>query len=333
VPEDESNLVLPFAVVEREGGPTEEFPFDMTLATVLADVEMQREKAGVLRKREESLEFVSLVYWPIVVAPWREDRHLVFDGMGVWSHVFSVGKIPDARGFAASLDAATDYRALLGLFQTHAAFFDDFQDTERIPVMGLFVHEDLLRDILSHAALAKPRRLRSSGLLVPRLTPEQAKNATQKMRSLLSAISESQSSLTEAGQALDHSQSRARGEIAALRELSIQTYAGRLEGLRSEVTSRAAALEKERDDRWAASQSQFLEMQAAVQKSEADVQHWDVETKTKYGPDRDDAIQRLAGSRVDLDRAREQAQRLQRDMAQAREDYERQMRTHCGRSR
>ncbi|HEV8595785.1 MAG TPA: hypothetical protein VGR51_09675, partial [Thermoplasmata archaeon] len=110
-----SELVLPFAVIEREGGAAEEFPFEMTLATVLADVEKQREKAGMLRKREEGLEFASILYWPIVVAPWREGRHLVFDGMGVWSYVFPQGRIPDARAFAAAVDGAKDYKAALAV--------------------------------------------------------------------------------------------------------------------------------------------------------------------------------------------------------------------------
>ncbi len=99
--ETDSNLILPFAVIERESGSAEEFPFDMTLATILADVEKQREKAGMLRKREEGLEFASLLYWPIIVAPWREGRNLVFDGMGVWSYVFAQGKIPDAAKSAS----------------------------------------------------------------------------------------------------------------------------------------------------------------------------------------------------------------------------------------
>src|SRR3972149_5627832 len=113
--EPTSEVVLRFAVIGRGAGVAEEFPLEMTLATVLADMEKQREKAGLLRKREETLEFASMLYWPIVVVPWRDDRHLVFDGMGVWSYVISQGRIPDPDPFTAAADAAKDHTTLLAL--------------------------------------------------------------------------------------------------------------------------------------------------------------------------------------------------------------------------
>ncbi len=333
MPDGEPNLVLPFAVIEREGGTTEEFPLDMTLATVLADVEMQREKAGVLRKREEMLEFASLLYWPIIVAPWRENRHLVFDGMGVWSHVFSAGKIPEARAFASQLDAAPDHRALQELLKARASSFDSFPDVERVPVMGLFIHEEFMKDILMHAALAKPRQLKGTALLTPRLSPDQAEEAMGKMRSLLDSITKSRDALGEAGRAVGRALDRARRELAARRERTTQTYAGKIDAIRSDVTVRVAALEREREERWAAGQPKLLELQAAVRTAEADVQHWEFEARTNYGPEATSAAQKLQRARGDRDRAREQVQRYQTEMAQARENYDRQIQAQWDRIR
>ena len=101
MPEPGAQLVLPFAVIEREGGLGQEFPLAMTLATVLADIEKQREKAGVLRRREEALEFAALLYWPIIITPWRENRHLVAQShkgshvsrsCGVWCEARPAGR-------------------------------------------------------------------------------------------------------------------------------------------------------------------------------------------------------------------------------------------------
>src|SRR3990170_7697329 len=133
--EPTSELVLPFAVIEREAGVAEEFPLEMTLATVLADMEKAREKAGMLRKREEVLEFASMLYWPIIIVPWRESRHLVFDGMGVWSYVFAQGRIPDPSPFAAAVDATKDHTSLIALLTERAAYFDTFTNVENLPIM------------------------------------------------------------------------------------------------------------------------------------------------------------------------------------------------------
>ena len=329
----ESSLVLPFAVIEREGGIAEEFPLEMTLATVLADIEKQRAKAGILRRREEALEFASLLYWPIVVVPWRENRHLVFDGMGVWSHVFSMGKIPDARSFAASVDAAADYKSLSGLLQSRATLFDAFPDVERLPVMGLFIHEELMKDILSHSALAKPRQMRGSLLLTPRLSAEQTVEGVKKMRGLLDSMAASRDSLTAAGRALERGLERARRELTALRERTLQTYGNKIEGVRPDATARVASLEKEREERWTAAQPKLLDLQAQVRKAEADVAHWDMASRTQYGPDAPAAAQRAQAARQDLARATDQAQRYQQEMAQSRTNYDRQVQAQWDRIR
>jgi len=329
----DSNLVLPFAVIEREGAAAEEFPLDMTLATVLADVEMRREKAGMLRKREEMLEFTSLLYWPILVAPWREDRHLVFDCMGVWSYVFSMGKIPDAKGFASAVEAAPDYRALLGLLNARATFFDNFPDIERVPVMGLFIHEEFMRDVLLHAALAKPRQMGGSAFLTPRLSPDQANEAMRKMRDLLDSMARSREALGVAGRALEQAVERTRQEFAALRDRTMQTYATKTDGIRADVTAQVASLEHERDERWSVAQPKLLDLQAATRKAEADVQHWDFEMRTNYGPDQNAAAQRLQQSRAELAQSHDALQRYQNEMAQARSNYDRQVQAQWDRIR
>lgn len=333
MPDVESNLVLPFAVIEREGAPAQEFPVEMTLATVLADVEKAREKAGLLKAREETLEFTSLLYWPIVVAPWQEGRHLVFDGMGIWSYVFSMGKVPDARGFAASLDSAADYRALLGLLQSRATLFDAFPDIERVPVMGLFIHEELMKDILGHAALAKTRTIRSTSLLTARILSPQVGEATRKMRGLLDQMKTNQDSLAVAGSALERALERTRREIAALREKTIASYGAKIDGVRPDVTSRVASLERERDEKWAAMQPRLLDLQAQVQKAEADYAHWDMAAKTQYGPEAQAAGQRAYAARGELDRSREAVTRYQQETAQTRESYDRQIQAQWERIR
>ncbi|HYS71241.1 MAG TPA: hypothetical protein VEM95_02355, partial [Thermoplasmata archaeon] len=233
--ETDSNLILPFAVIERESGSAEEFPFDMTLATILADVEKQREKAGMLRKREEGLEFASLLYWPIIVAPWREGRNLVFDGMGVWSYVFAQGKIPDAAKFGAELDRIRDADALTQHLTARASTFDAFANLENHPIMGLFIHEEFMRDILAHLALAKPRPVRGNPVLEPRLSPAHARMAIQRMRGIVDAMLKDRDALGVAAKSAERALDDARRDLAAKREATTRAYGAKIDAIRPDV--------------------------------------------------------------------------------------------------
>lgn len=332
--EAESNLILPFAVIEREGAGAEEFPFEMTLATILADVEKQREKAGVLRKREEALEFASLLYWPMIIAPWREGRNLVFDGMGVWSYVFAQGKIPDARGFADAVDAAKDAKSVTAVLTARATTFDSFANLENVPIMGLFIHEEFMRDVLAHLALARNREVRGNPVLEPRLSPSHAKMALQRLRGIVDAMVKDRESLGVASRAAEGALGVARQDLAAKRDATTKSYSAKIDAIRPDVNAKVVLLEREREARWSAMQPKLLDLQAMVRKTEADLAAWDAESRR-----RDDlaaasrARERRDASRMDLDHARNEVARYQDEMAQTRANYDRQVQAQWDRIR
>jgi len=332
--EAEPNLILPFAVIEREGGAAEEFPFEMTLATILADVEKQREKAGVLRKREEALEFASLLYWPIFVAPWREGRHLVFDGMGVWSYVFAQGKIQDARAFVDAVDAAKDAKAVAAAFTARATTFDSFANLENVPIMGLFIHEEFMRDVLAHLPLARAREMRGNSILEARLSPAHAKMSLQRMRGIVDALMKDRDALALAARSVEVALGVGRQDLAAKRDATIRSYGSKIDAIRPDVNAKVVLLEKEREARWSAMQPKLLDLQAMVRKNEADLAAWDAESRR-----RDDlaaaarARERRDGSRMELEHARGEVARYQDEMAQARANYDRQVQAQWDRIR
>jgi len=332
--EPTSELVLPFAVIEREAGVAEEFPLEMTLATVLADMEKQREKAGLLRKREETLEFASMLYWPIVVVPWRDDRHLVFDGMGVWSYVISQGRIPDPDPFTAAADAAKDHTTLLALLTARAAYFDAFATVENLPIMGLFIHEEFMRDVLAHMALAKPRQVRGTPMLTPRLSQEHAKSAVGRMREVGITMSKDVEALARARGSLEEAQNRVRAQLSRTREETIQRFGARIEGVRPEVNARVAQLEREREERWVAMQPKLLDLQSHVRKVEADLAGWEQEARRKDNPEAaSNAKKKREEARGEWDRARGDVARYQDEMAQTRSNYDRQVQAQWDRIR
>lgn len=334
MPEDEPTIVLPFAVIEREGGAGEEFPLEMTLATVLADVEKQREKAGLIRKREESLEFAALLYWPIVCCPWRENRNLVFDGMSVWSYVFPQGHIPDARSFTHAADAAWNYQAVQTLLNERAAFFDQFSGTENHPIMGLFIHEEFMRDVLAHLALARPRQIRGSPMLQPRLAPLHAAEAVKRLHAIVASMVKDIDAIGAAGAALESAMTRVRTELGALREETARSYGGKIERIQPEVGAEVSRLEREREAKWSAMAPKLIDLQSTAAKAEADLANWESESRR-----RDDlaaaahAKERRDATRAGFDRARQDVQRYQTDMAQSRSSFDQQIQTQWERIR
>jgi len=126
---------------------------------------------------------------------------------------------------------------------------------------------------------------------------------------------------------------RTRREFAALRDRTMQTYATKTDGIRADVTAQVASLEHERDERWSVAQPKLLDLQAATRKAEADVQHWDFEMRTNYGPDQNAAAQRLQQSRAELAQSHDALQRYQNEMAQARSNYDRQVQAQWDRIR
>jgi len=334
MPEPGAELVLPFAVIEREGGAGQEFPLEMTLATVLADVEREREKAGMLRRREESLEFASLLYWPIVVTPWRENRHLVFDGMGVWSYVFPKGRIPDARAFSQAVDAAKDFREIQSILNERATAFDAFAGTENHPIMGLFIHEEFMRDLLAHIALARPREIRGSPMLQSRLSPVHVAEAVKRLHAIVASMVGDIDEVGAAGVSVDAALSRARNELSAVREETGRSYANKIDAIKPDIVAEVGRLEREREERWSSMQPKLIDLQTTAQKYEADIAMWETESRRRDNPAAATlARERRDTTRTELDRTRVDVQRYQSEMAQVRASYDQQVQTQWERIR
>lgn len=334
MPDQETNVVLPFAVIEREGGGGEEFPFEMTLATVLADVEKEREKAGLLRRREESMEFASFLYWPIVVSPWRETRHLVFDGMSVWSYVFPQGLPPDPRAFVQAAQAVKDARELQAFLVQRGAYFDAFAKTENHPIMGLFIHEEFMRDLLAHLSLGRPKQIRGTPMLQPRLSTAHAIESVRRLRGIVESMEKDMREVTAAEGSLAAVVARARNDLATRREEIVRSYNQRIEQVKPEVAAEVTRLEREREGRWTAMAPKLVDLQAAVRKTEADLVSWDTQSRRRDDPSAAaQARTRRDETRLALDRARDDVQRFQADMAQMRAAYDRQVQTQWDRIR
>jgi len=269
-----------------------------------------------------------------VVTPWRENRHLVFDGMCVWSYVFPQGRIPDAQAFSQAVDAAKDYQAIQSILKARATSFDAFGSTENHPIMGLFIHEEFMRDVLAHIALARPREIRGSPMLEPRLSPVHVAESVKRLHAIVASMMSDIDEVGAAGVSVDAALARARDELGVLRDWTGRSFANKIDAIKPDVAAEVGRLERERETRWSAMQPKLIDLQATAQKYEADLAAWETESRR-----RDDtaaatlARQRRDATRAELDRTRADVQRYQSEMAQVRASYDQQVQTQWERIR
>ncbi len=330
----EKRPVLPFALMTGRG-EAQEFPLEMTYAAILADIEKHRTKAGIIRKKEERIGFVSTVHWPILVVPWREGRYLVFDGMAVWSFVFEDHRIPSTEAFIRAVTTCKDYKGFIAVESSHTTYFRDFVDIERIPVMGLFIHEEFMKDLLSHIALAKSREAAYGSFLESRLPVAEAKASVTKLEKLISFGRKELEGLEKAKDELSEALETYREEINRVVDKTKDKYHQKIEAIRPDVTAKVAQLEKKRDEMWSMMQPRLLLLQGESRRLESEVTHWTTESKRKdVGPEAvTKARDRLAASKRDLDRARADVQKYQDEMSKARAGYDKQIQNQWERIR
>jgi len=332
--ESAKRAVLPFALISS-GTATEEFPIEMTYATILADVEKHRAKAGLIRKQEEIMSFVSTIHWPIITVPWREGRHLVFDGMAVWSYVFEDRRVASTEAFVKALSACKNFREFIALEASHAGYFRDFAVVERLPVMGLFIHEEFMKDLLEHINLAQPREGAHSSFLEPRLPGSEAANAVKKIADMILFGRKMLAGLEQAKEILKIAVDRFRKEIDGVIDETKRKYNAKIDAIKPEVTTKVADLEKRRDEAWSSMQPRLVSLQGEVRRLESEESHWHAESKRKDAtPDvTAKAKERLHATRRDVQKAKDDAEKYQEEMSRMRGDYDKQIQSQWERIR
>jgi len=326
--------VLPFALIAGTGGASE-FPLEMTYATILADVEKKRAKAGLVKRREEVVAFVSMLHWPIILIPWRENRFLVFDGMAVWSHVFEDPKIANTQSFLRAIEGCAGYKQFASVEDAHVAYFKEFAEVERLPIMGLFIHEEFMKDLLDHFGFARPAESAQSSFLEPRMPTNDATMAVKRIADMIIFGKKELEGLAVAKESLRSTLERFRREIEGLVEEVRRRFTSKIEAIRPDVTDKASQLERKREEMWSLMQPRLVSLQAEVRKLESEESHWVRESKRKeLGQEaQTKARERLNNARRDLENAKGEVQKYQDEMARMRSDYDKQVQAQWERIR
>lgn len=332
-----ATLVLPFAMIEsadRKGAPATEFPLPMTYATILGDIEGRRRKEGIFRKGEERIDFAAQLHWPLLTIPWDSGRYLVFDGMGVWSHVFERHVPPNVKGFLAEVRGASKHDRLTAILERYAPTFERFAGTESIAIPGLFIHEEFMSDLLGHISLARTADAERTSFLSPRLTLDAARKAADRMRDLAGSFETESDEIASVTDAVRAANRTAQDQIAKDRDAAFRDFTRQLDRLRPEVQRNVTRIEKERDDQWNRSQPEILQLQVEHRQYEAEVARAEREGDAATDPDaRRAASDRARRSQDHMEVTARTMADLQRRVAEERSAFDRQTQTQWERVR
>ncbi|MBS7616893.1 hypothetical protein KEJ45_06825 [Candidatus Bathyarchaeota archaeon] len=113
-----ANLFLPFSVLSENR--KEPFTEDMEKAAIYCLTETEREKGSglILKKPEETIVFLTKLYYPFWLAAWNE-LNLIFDGLKQSTHTITYKLVPDVKAFVENA-----YRSIKSM-ETYVAFLSD----------------------------------------------------------------------------------------------------------------------------------------------------------------------------------------------------------------
>ncbi|MEM1756424.1 MAG: hypothetical protein QXD86_04775 [Candidatus Bathyarchaeia archaeon] len=161
-----SSLILPFAVRVEEGG--EVISPDVELASALLLAEAQRKRLGLL-SHGENLAYLSKVYYPFWLVPWR-DRCLLLDGLAVASSTIAYKKLPSLDAFIEDLERCRLRRSLFKDFLSrHLETFTGFRETIESKFNALLSDGKLLTSMADYirSAISSPTDVSIKVALLP----------------------------------------------------------------------------------------------------------------------------------------------------------------------
>ena len=145
-----TKLTLPFTVPAEDR--VKAFTKDMEMAAIFYLVESERGKGEgrILKKPAEKLAFIAETCYPIWLVPWR-GRTLLFDGLGVTTHILPYDLLPDIKAFDNDIQGSAKTREAFSVaLSQNANYFQNFAGKEEKTIEGLITNPDFIQDFVSY---------------------------------------------------------------------------------------------------------------------------------------------------------------------------------------
>ena len=142
--------LLPFVNSQQAG--VADFSDDMEKAAIFCLSELNRAKGKrfIRREKPEKLDFISKIYYPFWVAPFRDTTILV-DGLKTSSHAITYSKMPDLKVFRDNLNCHSEsLQAYTTFLENNPNYFRSGEDEKTEITEGLMTDINFLNEFMSY---------------------------------------------------------------------------------------------------------------------------------------------------------------------------------------
>ena len=128
----------------------------MELATIFCLAELGRDKGGgLISKRPcEETFFISKLYYPLWLIPWKR-KTLIFDGLGITSHVISFDVLPNLGIFMREIKGSANNLEAYSAFLSHNMNYFKVVGKGQKVIKGLIADPKFTEDLLSLLPIAE----------------------------------------------------------------------------------------------------------------------------------------------------------------------------------
>jgi len=291
LPKSNEKTLLPFAISSL---PNEVFNHEVEKAAVFCLAELNREKGGGFFKKRESekLVFVSKIYYPFWLAPFRKWT-LLLDGLNVVCQKIIYPALPDVEAFKKTLKGHQMTR------QVHANFLSNNQNClekgveQSLTVEGLLNDAEFMVELMNNTREAKSTNspIVDAVLITPALDEVSVLRMLQNVEDTRSKLAEEIADLNEIIKLLNmktrHSHASLREDIKTTEKKfhkKIQK-AKTIRDIKVAKTNKAYSNEvtkvsKKFEQKIKALQKEILKMEKIKEQLNTEIEHIEAEIKT-----------------------------------------------------
>lgn len=192
--EETAPLVLPYAFDIDEKGWERGLAREAEEALFFLLIERERKRmllngaraydsTRVFKKPEGAakIALVSKVYYSAWVAPWKEGRGLISDGLGLFPQVVYYDELPDYKTFMDGIKESASAEEYLDVLRRHSLTFLNFQGSRSF-IISLIPQKDSVSDLQNYIIHYRRETVTNALSLNPRISWQQVSSFIEMLR-------------------------------------------------------------------------------------------------------------------------------------------------------
>jgi DNA repair exonuclease SbcCD ATPase subunit len=239
-------------------------------AAIFCLTELGREPGGgVFRKKpSENIVFISEVYYPFWIAPFR-GATLLFDGLNTSAHTLTYPSVPVLQVFKDNLNQRSSTRQIYSAFLfNNLNYFQDSNDEQEKVIVGLISDIDVIKEFMDYSkeATTTENPVTDSVLISAAYDEKQIMNNIQELEVSRSRVAKELEELNEIIKLLN---AKTQQALDALREeikATDEKFSEPIEAAKATFEKKKLELNKEYTDKVTTSSTMYEQETVALQK-------------------------------------------------------------------